>query len=496
MPDYDTVVIGSGNGGLTAALSLVKSGLKVLLLERHNIPGGCATSFIRGRFEFEVALHQLSGMGSLERPGPLRSLLGRLGVLDRLTFVEMQNLYRIFLPGSLDITLKADRQEAVRSLKERFPQEKEGIDAFFNLVYDFCMQMIGAVFMRDPEASREKYPLYFGYALKDSQVILDKYLKDPLLQAALTPYWGYLGLPPSMLAFMDFAMVLFAYLEFKPFHLKGGSQALSNALADEFIRLGGEVRYNCGAQRIIVSDKRVKAVVTEDGNEITTGYVVSNAGPITTLVELVGPEHCPPEQLKALKARSVGLSAFTVYMGLDCEPSDLGLTVTTNFVSMDTDNDRTYARQRTLERPETALLTCYDVDDPEFSPDGCCQLALVTLQYGEPWLSVPPAQYFETKCRYAAGMLDLAEKLIPDYRNHIEELEVASPLTHMRYLGHLGGSIYGSEKYVRESPMFISPRSLIGGLYFVGAWNGAGGFQPTLESGSSVARVILKEMNT
>ncbi|HQG32936.1 MAG TPA: FAD-dependent oxidoreductase, partial [Deltaproteobacteria bacterium] len=82
MPEYDAVVIGAGNGGLTGALTLAKAGRKVLLLERHNVPGGCATSFVRGRFEFEVALHQLSGMGSPERPGPLRSILGELGVLD------------------------------------------------------------------------------------------------------------------------------------------------------------------------------------------------------------------------------------------------------------------------------------------------------------------------------------------------------------------------------------------------------------------------------
>ena len=82
MSDYDVVVIGAGNGGLTAAAGLAKNGHKTLLLERHNVPGGCATSFIRGRFEFEVALHQLSGLGLPEFPGPLRSVLGDLGVVD------------------------------------------------------------------------------------------------------------------------------------------------------------------------------------------------------------------------------------------------------------------------------------------------------------------------------------------------------------------------------------------------------------------------------
>ena len=81
MPDYDVVVIGAGNGGLTSALTLARAGRKVMLLERHNVPGGCATSFVRGRFEFEVALHQLSGMGSQEKPGPLRAILAEMGVI-------------------------------------------------------------------------------------------------------------------------------------------------------------------------------------------------------------------------------------------------------------------------------------------------------------------------------------------------------------------------------------------------------------------------------
>ena len=66
---YDAIVVGAGNGGMTASAALAQKGLNVLLLERHNIPGGCATSFCRGRFEFEVALHQLSGMGTAEQPG-------------------------------------------------------------------------------------------------------------------------------------------------------------------------------------------------------------------------------------------------------------------------------------------------------------------------------------------------------------------------------------------------------------------------------------------
>ena len=79
MSDYDAIIIGAGNGGLTAALTVANAGRKVLLLEKHNVPGGCATSFIRGRFEFEVALHQLSGMGAPDKPA-FTVVLDTLGV--------------------------------------------------------------------------------------------------------------------------------------------------------------------------------------------------------------------------------------------------------------------------------------------------------------------------------------------------------------------------------------------------------------------------------
>ena len=72
MQKYDAVVIGAGNGGLAAACRMAKGGKKTLLVERHNLPGGCASSFRRGRFEFETALHEICEWGSKENPGGCR----------------------------------------------------------------------------------------------------------------------------------------------------------------------------------------------------------------------------------------------------------------------------------------------------------------------------------------------------------------------------------------------------------------------------------------
>ena len=71
MKTYDVIVIGAGNGGLAAATKCAQAGLSTLLLERHNLPGGAASSFVRGRFEFEPSLHELSGVGAPDETGSI-----------------------------------------------------------------------------------------------------------------------------------------------------------------------------------------------------------------------------------------------------------------------------------------------------------------------------------------------------------------------------------------------------------------------------------------
>jgi len=494
---YDVVVIGAGNAGLTASASLAQRGFKVLLLERHNIPGGSATSFIRGRFEFEVALHQLSGIGTPEMPAPLRFLFDELGVFDQLEFVRMPDLYRVLTPEGLDLTLKTDRAEAIAALQTRFPKEKEAIERFFDLVYQFAGQIFGAVYMGDPQVTREKYPLLYQLAFKNCKDILDEYFQDPLLKMVLSVYWGYLGLPPDRLAFAYLAILLFAFIEFKAYHVKGGSQAISGALAEAFIRNGGTVRFNCGADKILVDQGRVTGVVTEQGDQVETKCVISNASQVTTYVRMIDAEHRPADALREMRGRSLSPSALVMWLGLDCEPDQVNMTATTNFII--THNDLADRRYREMNRrdfgDDLMVVSCYDVSDPGFSPPGTCQLNMVSLKFGRSWKNVPPGQYHRIKFENAEAMLNRAAQVLPGLRGRIEEVEMATPLTFMRYLGHPEGSIYGFEHHAKDA--FLMPvgrNSPIRGLHFASGWTGDAGFQPTYQSGASAARDVELEL--
>jgi prolycopene isomerase len=495
MQTYDVVVIGAGNGGLAAAAKLAQEGVNVLLLERHNIPGGAATSFCRGRFEFEVALHQLSGLGTPEKPGLLRLELNKLGVMDDLEFVEISDLYHVATADGFRITLKTNRDETIAVLKDKFPHEKDAIQSYFDLTTNYANDMIGAFIFRDPEPSRQKYPNLYKYAFRNSKEVLDDYFSDPLLKAVLSVYWGYIGVPPTRLAFAYLAMVLFQYMEFKPYHVKGGSQALSNAILNKFISNGGTVRFNCGARKILVGGGRIKGVITDNDDEISAEYVVSNASPVATYSHLMDAGHVPEDTAVEMRGRNLSTSAFTLFIGFDCAPEELGITESTNFLMDTTDIsdgllDRMY---RPDIKDELMVLSCYDVSDPEFSPPGTCQANVVTLKYGEPWLRISPRQYHDMKFRCADAMLKRIYEIYPEAKNHIEEIEVGTPLTHMRYLGHPLGAIYGYEMLTKDSLFFQPSRhSPIKGLSFAGGWAGDNGFEPTLRSGIAAAKSIIR----
>ncbi|CAB1075793.1 Carotenoid cis-trans isomerase [Olavius algarvensis Delta 1 endosymbiont] len=499
MQDFDAVVIGAGNGGLTAAAKLQQEGLNVLLLERHNIPGGAATSFCRGRFEFEVALHQLSGLGTPEKPGLLRLQLDKLGVMEDLEFVEIADLYHVATADGFRITLKTNREETIAVLKDKFPHEKNAIQKYFDLLASYANDMIGAFIFRDPEPSREKYPKLYQYALRNSKDILDDYFSDPLLKAVLAVYWGYIGVPPTRLAFAYLAMIMFQYMEFKPYHVKGGSQAISNAILNRFTANGGTARFNCGAKQIVVDDGQIKGVITDDGDEVATENVVSNISPIATYNHLMDPEHLPQDVSIEMKSRNLSTSAFTLFIGFDCGPQQLGINESTNFLMKSTDiSDNLLDSMNRLEiKDELMVLSCYDVTDPEFSPAGTCQANVVTLKYGEPWLRIPPRLYHDVKFRCADAMLQRIYEIFPEAKNHIEEVEVGTPLTHMRYLGHPLGAIYGYEMLTKDSLFFQPGRhSPINGLCFAGGWAGDNGFEPTLRSGVAAAKSIIRRLGS
>lgn len=495
---YEVIVIGAGLGGLSAATMLARNGLEVLLLERHNIPGGYATSFVRGKYEFEIALHELSGIGPEHHRGGLYRYLEYLGVTEKVDFILLPNLYRSVFPD-LDITLPAGKEAFELELCRIFPQEADGVKRFlqriFNLGRDYS-RIIRSGGVGNQLTVPFRYPHFFRYIPTTWGQVLNRDVRNPRARAVLSQYWGYVGMPPSRISFLYFAMTLAAYIRRGGAFPSGRSQALSNAFVEKFEEYGGEIQLNCGVNKIITEGGRVTGVVTDAYKEIRADWVISNADPITTCRDMIGPNKVPEHFFTNLQSSEVAASTVNVYLGVARSAEQLRLTEHEIFVNADYDFDDHYDRMTRIEPPGAIAVTCYNAVYPDISPPGTSIVVLTALAFGEPWYKVAPESYFETKNHLANEMIQMAEKVAPGLRKYAEVVEVSTPLTNMRYAGTMGGSIYGFNQPPRDNMVWrMGQRGPLEGLYFVGAWTRpGGGFEPVIMSGQIAGRAILKKL--
>jgi len=426
-------------------------------------------------------------------------MLNEIGVTRKVEFIQVPEFYRCVLQGA-DVVLPTGRENFEETLCSHFPKEDQGIRRFTSIMFDFARQALRAnrVGMKEVMEKKEEYSTlltYFGKTLKD---VMDPLIGDDAAKTVLSVICGYYCNPPSKISFLTYALGTVSYLRFGPWHVKGKSQALSQALMDRIEEMGGEVWLRNGAKRIIVEDGKVKGVLTQDGTEITCPLVVSNANPYTTCLELIERENIPSWYLNRLGAWSAGASTFNLYLGVDCPHHKLGLAHHETFVSESCDVDASWKKMQsgaTLE-PSDIAVTTYNAIDPEFSPPNTSSIVCTFISYAEPWLRLPPDKYTETKNRVAQKTLTIAEKVAEGLSEHIEVIEVATPLTNMHYTRNAGGSIIGFDETFTGTGIMRMPSSgPVSGLYFTGAWvNIGGGYEPSMYSGYLTAKKVLEDV--
>lgn len=497
---YQAIIIGAGLGGLSAAASLARNGLKVLVLERHNVPGGYASSFVRGRYEFEVALHELSGIGTEESRGELFEYLEQVGVASKLEFTQVKELYRAIYPD-LDLILPLGVREYEDTLCQAFPHCASGIRQFLARVKTVAhetAQFVKQQGIGNPLTAVYRYANTIRYLPATWGSVLERDVKDPKARAVISQDWGYFGMGPSKISFLYFALGLYSYMRLGPWYVRGRSHSLSNAFVQTIEEYGGEVRCNCSVTKIKHENGTVNGVVTQTGEEISADWVISNADPVTTSLNLIGQDAIPASFFTTLRHHTVAPSSFNVYLGIAKSLPELGITTHENFIHRHYDHDRHYEQTKKLEPPSLVLLTCYNTVYPAISPPGTSIIVLTALFYGQPWLQIRPHDYLTVKTRIADSMLNMAEQVVPDLRTYAEVVDVATPLTNLRYTRAMGGSIYGFNNYAFDHTILrMSPRGPLKRLCFVGAWTQpGGGFEPCMMSGKMVGELIARKVNS
>lgn len=503
---YDCVIVGAGNGGLAAAAQLAVKGASVLLLERHNLPGGFATSFTRGRFEFEVSLHQFCDVGSPTAKGGVRQFLeDELGIY--LDWVEIPEAFRMILtdPGeNMDVTMPYGVSQFIDAIEKEVPGSRESVTKYVEL----CKEIIDALtYLGETRGNPDRKVLTKKYAnfLKTCPYTADQVaeaLRVPeRARTILHAQWSYIGPPTSRLNFTIYGAMLYKFLTTSAYIPKQRSHEFTLALDTRIRQKGGHIEYNTAVEEILTKNGRVVGVTTSKGDRVATGHVISNASPTLVYNHLISPRSAVPETaLRACNSRVGGTSAMVVYLGLDATLEELGINEYSYFVYGNMNTTEMYEGFKVLEAPKVQAVMCLNNAIPDCSPPGTSIISTTTLFHPDAWKNVSPRDYVKVKNRIASGLIaDLERALGVPLRAHIEEVEVATPQTYARYTGSFNGIIYGYEPEPWDSliprMMMMGADKHFEGLEFCGGFAfRCHGYSSAFMSGQTAALLTLRDL--
>ena len=507
MPKFDAVVVGSGCAGMSAALRLQSAGKKTLLIEQHNLPGGCSTSFVRGGFEIDPSLHELCDVGPESLPGEIRALLDEYGV--KLEWVEVPDCFRTiskYSDGSpMDVTMPHGIDAFIEKMEYYVPGSTQKMRDLFE-IYEEIRQ--GANYTSasngkaDPNVMKTKYPNMLRLGAYPTSKVFKAMKLPQKCQDILSVYWGYLGVDMNHLSFFHYASMMQRYVRMGAFVPKHTSHELSMAMLERFHELGGESWFNCRAEEFLFDGDKLCGVRTTLG-DVETNMCLPNINPDIIYGKMMPKELIPEREKKLSAARNQDFSArmLTFYFVLDCDYKDLGIENYSYFISGSSDSEAEYNKiLGGIDTNEYCIFLTLNVANPDCSPKGTTICSITTMGRSQEWSDLSEEEYFKFKNRFCKKMLDLVkDRTGIDISGHILEMSTASPWTFARYLNTPEGSVYGYETRdwdgIMARMMMLGKDYPIKGLRPIGAAGPRGdGYSGSMITGSLLGKLALKDL--
>jgi all-trans-retinol 13,14-reductase len=507
--DYDAIVIGSGAGGLTAAVCMARAGQRVLVLEQHYLPGGWCHSFSLEGFLFSPGVHYIGGLGE---GGGMRQLYEGLGVADDLVFLELNpDGYDHVVAGQERFDIPAGRDRFQRRLEDRFPQQKKAIGSYLDAVARVGRELEAGVRARDLKEALmlpRRIPTVLSLGFRSLDHVLDRCgVKDPMLRTILSVQAGDHGVAPDRAPFVMQAAITDHYMG-GGWYPKGGAKSLPKAFIKQLRAHGGEIRVRTAVDRILIegegNGRRAVGVRLADGTTISAKHIISNADPAVTFSSLVGDEHLSRKLRLRLKATRYSISALSLFAAVDMDLEAAGLDSGNVWFNRTADVQAGYdaGEQRVPWAGELPgfFLTATTLKDRSKRKDGLHTLEAFSFTRFAPfqrWASSTygdrPADYERLKKDIAAKMFDTLELLVPGITERVVFSTLGTPLTNQHYVAATEGNLYGIEKSRHQvGPLSFGVKTEIPGLFMCGASTIAHGVAGATMSGVAAACTALR----
>jgi phytoene dehydrogenase-like protein len=498
VPDQvDVAIIGGGMGGLTAGALLSKAGLSVCVIEPELRPGGYLAGFKRRKFLFDSAIHWLNQCGP---GGFVHKVFGHIGE-DHPTCKPLHRIRRI-RSGEMDYLLTDQPDHLREQLCRDFPGSSKGLHAMFDQA-----RLIGDRMARYAEFNRAfETRNLFGKAIAGMRLgwwglpFARIYKKS-----AVEGLTGF-GLEPDLLKLwcseIDILSVLvplgWAYFGDYQAPPEGGSMAFPRWLVEQIEARGGHVVLRRRVEEILLKDGIATGVRTNKDEVVNARYVLAACDLETVYEKMLPAGTVPQPLLDKLRKADLYPSSVTVSLGLDCPVEQLGFNEEMVFLTDEGHDRLAYSEGDPTISGLSVLAPTHR--DPTMAPEGKGTLTIYcSASMKQDWKLGPDnkrtPEYKAVKKAYADVLIDRVQsKLAPKLREHIELVDVATPITHWRYTQNKGGSIMAAKPNKANIQAKVAHyKTAVPNLFLSGHWAEYGGGVPiAVKAAANASLLVLK----
>jgi all-trans-retinol 13,14-reductase len=477
---WDTIVIGSGMGGMSCANALARTGEKVLVLEQHYLAGGMTHTFQRKGFLWDVGVHAMGEMSPKRLPGKLVRWMSD-GKLEMNNYGKVYDTFNF--PGGMKFELPDSRHQFRQNLIQAFPQEVAAIDRYLELVNQVGKTARSHFTCRNlaPWGEKVLRPLiarqFDHWAGKTTSEVINQLTNNPQLRAVLVGQWGYYGLPPSQSSFFIHAVTVRHFWE-GGYYPKGSAKVMAETLLNPVKERGGAVELRCEVSHYLMHKDQVIGVVTKKGEELRAKRVVSSIGARTSLY-LLPPQYRDQKWCQQIEALPQGPAHVCLYIGVEGDVRAAGGTESNQWFFETWDYEKCFWNVDKNETEAPVLYTSFpSLKDPEHDagPKQKHTVEVVTFapyesfkQWDQTRWGKRPEEYQAFKDKLEGQMLAQLWKHLPKLKDISVYHEFSTPLSTVHYCRTLHGAIYGlAPTPERFKCQALRPKTPIKGLYLSG----------------------------
>ncbi|MEO5817566.1 MAG: phytoene desaturase [Gemmatimonadaceae bacterium] len=487
------VVIGSGFGGLAAAIRLQQQGHQVTIVEKLDKPGGRAYVFEQDGFTFDA------GPTIITAPWLIRELFERSGkrTEDYVDLVRIDPFYNIRFDDGSVFRYTGNRAEVIDEIKRFAPSDVEGYLRFADAteaIFEAGMALIDTPFERMTDMLRVLPDLVRLRADRSVASFVNRHIRDPRLRQVFSFHPLLVGGNPFQSTSI-YALIHTLEQQWGVWFAMGGTGALVRALVRLFTELGGTLRLGCEVDEITIdtTTRRATGVRLANGESLAADAVVCNGDVAQSYMQLVPETFRPKNSNRRYERTRYSMSLFVLYFGTNRRYDDVAhheILMGPRYEGLLDD----IFTKKSLSSDFSLYLHRPTATDPSLAPPG-----------GDSFYVLSPVPHLGGKTDWATAAKPyrdaivgyLEERYLPNLSQHIVTERMVDPRYFRDALNSYLGSAFSVEPILTQSAWFRPHNRSedIANLYFAGAGTHPGaGIPGVLSSGKIVADLIGAEV--